>query len=182
MTLYTDALSTLNEIPVAYVRLHVAVSGPKRARGGSGVRVSGGTRDYVPINVEAEEFATKLRVHVQNLHRHVAEKFGEHPETVGIQMACDDLVRWADIWTRLTEADELVAELRKMLVRANQITGHSEEPQRLYVVCPGCLKVGGMYLTDERTYGCDGCGSTWTSDGYAYAVAEVLAAHYDNAA
>jgi len=176
----TEVVQILREIPTAYVRLHVAITGPRR-KGGGAPKVSGGTRDFTPINVEAENQKVHLHDHVLDLHRVIAETFGE-PRAIGIQDACDDLVKWVELWTRLPLADEMVDGLRMQLRRSNKITGHSEEPQRLpQTVCPNCLSIGGMFLDggngeDER-YGCEGCGISYSPGEYAQAVREALTKH-----
>lgn len=181
MTDRNEALRILGDIPTAYVRLHVAVTAPRRKRGG-GMRVSGGTRDYVPISVEADAEIEVLRLAVLTVHRKVSEAFGEIGHPVGIQQACDDLARWSDMWTHLPAADEFVEQLRKTLARANKLTGHSEEARRLpQTVCPNCLSLGGMFLSDgngeDDRYGCDKCNTSWSPEGYQSALTNALAAH-----
>lgn len=173
-----EALKVLAEIPTAYVRLHVAVTAPRRKRGG-GVRVSGGVRDYMPLNVEADAFSTQLRDIVFNVYREVAELLELPRNPVSIQTVCNTLAGEAGMWTLAEDADEWLDTLTSALRKANRICGMSEEAARLpQTVCPNCLSLGGMYFADgngeDESYGCDKCGFTWSPEEYRAGVIAAL--------
>ncbi len=173
------ALKVLAEIPTAYVRLHVAVTAPRRKRGG-GVRVSGGVRDYMPLNVEADAYSTQLRDIVFNVYREVAELLELPRNPVSIQTVCNTLSGEAGMWTLAEDADEWIETLTSALRKANRICGMSEEAARLpQTVCPNCLTLGGMFFADgngeEERYGCDKCSTSWNPEQYKSALDAALA-------
>ncbi|RTL65891.1 MAG: hypothetical protein EKK42_20310 [Pseudonocardiaceae bacterium] len=174
----SEVVQILSDIPEAFASLLHAVSAPKRVRS-SGVKVAGGTRDYVPLNVDADAAAQKLKREVFRAHRKVSEFFGETPQPVSLSIACADLTRWCDIWTRADFADELIAGLKQQVSRAWKLCGRSEGPTQLpQTVCPACLSLGGMVLhegngEDER-YACEKCGMSWEPSDYHQAVTDVL--------
>jgi hypothetical protein len=174
-----EALKVLAEIPTAYVRLHVAVTAPRRKRGG-GMRVAGGVRDYMPLNVEADAHIEEMRVTVFTVYREIAELLELPRNPVSIQTVCNTLAGEAGMWTLAEDADDWMESLTKTLRKANRIAGFSEEPSRLpQTVCPNCLTLGGMYFADgngeEERYGCDKCITSWNPDEYGKAVTDALA-------
>lgn len=151
--LKSEALSILGALPQTYIRLH---------------------------NERDNAQKTLLLDTVRQVHRHIAESFGEpRPSNISVQSACADLTRWVDVWSWHPYATWWVRQLDHQLHTSQRRAAGDEWFTKHEKVCPACFASG--HVEVNVATGEHRCRKTlevvWSVDEYSDAVRAAIRRH-----